>query len=115
MRFRLFNKLYAKLFGYFWLPCPICGRMFGGHEVNDDCIKYALVESKTKNDPIINLDRCPSPTKSIAGRLWGSFWLPCIVCLQWNECKLDKKKRSQYAYLVCPVCAKERKERVQDE
>ena len=29
---RLWHKLRAKLFGYFWLPCPICGEMFGGHE-----------------------------------------------------------------------------------
>lgn len=32
IRNRLLNKIYAKLFGYFWLPCPICGKMFGGHE-----------------------------------------------------------------------------------
>lgn len=25
-------KLYADLNGYFWLPCPICGEHFGGHE-----------------------------------------------------------------------------------
>ena len=31
--FRLLNKIYANLFGYFWLPCPSCGKMFGGHEV----------------------------------------------------------------------------------
>lgn len=30
--FRWFHYLYAKLHGYFWLPCPICGRNFGGHE-----------------------------------------------------------------------------------
>jgi len=30
---RLFNFIYAKLFGYFWLPCRVCGRNFGGHEV----------------------------------------------------------------------------------
>lgn len=29
---RLFNRLWAMLWGYFWLPCPLCGRMFGGHE-----------------------------------------------------------------------------------
>ena len=23
----------AWLGGYFWLPCPNCGRMFGGHEI----------------------------------------------------------------------------------
>ena len=24
--------LYASMFGYFWLPCPLCNEMFGGHE-----------------------------------------------------------------------------------
>lgn len=32
---RTLNKIYAWLFGYFWLPCPVCGRMFGGHEVSN--------------------------------------------------------------------------------
>lgn len=31
---RLAHKLYANLFGYFWLPCPVCGEHFGGHEVS---------------------------------------------------------------------------------
>lgn len=34
--FREANWVYAWLNawlnGYFWLPCPICGREFGGHE-----------------------------------------------------------------------------------
>jgi hypothetical protein len=29
---RWVNRIYAWLFGYFWLPCPICRRYFGGHE-----------------------------------------------------------------------------------
>jgi hypothetical protein len=29
---RFFHWLYAHLFNYFWLPCPICGKNFGGHE-----------------------------------------------------------------------------------
>lgn len=29
---RIFHRLYAKALGYFWLPCPICGKYFGGHE-----------------------------------------------------------------------------------
>lgn len=29
---RFAHKAYAKAMGYFWLPCPVCGRMFGGHE-----------------------------------------------------------------------------------
>ena len=35
---RLLNKIYANLSGYFWLPCPICGRMFGGHECSDSVL-----------------------------------------------------------------------------
>jgi hypothetical protein len=30
---KILNKLYAWVFGYFWLPCPKCGAMFGGHQV----------------------------------------------------------------------------------
>ena len=26
------RRFWAWLLGYFWLPCPICGRMFGGYE-----------------------------------------------------------------------------------
>jgi hypothetical protein len=29
---RWLHRFYAWAFGYFWLPCPACGRMFGGHE-----------------------------------------------------------------------------------
>jgi len=32
MKYRLYNRAYAFLRGYFWLPCPICGKKFGGHE-----------------------------------------------------------------------------------
>lgn len=31
---RFLNCWWAKFFGYFWLPCPICKKMFGGHEVS---------------------------------------------------------------------------------
>lgn len=30
---RTLNRIYAWLFGYFWLPCPVCGKYFGGHEI----------------------------------------------------------------------------------
>lgn len=29
---RFLHRLYAFFNGYFWLPCPLCGRHFGGHE-----------------------------------------------------------------------------------
>jgi hypothetical protein len=29
---RWVHRGYALLLGYFWLPCPLCGRFSGGHE-----------------------------------------------------------------------------------
>jgi hypothetical protein len=29
---RWIHCVYAFLVRYFWLPCPMCGRKFGGHE-----------------------------------------------------------------------------------
>jgi len=29
---RILARLYAVCFGYSWIPCPACGRKFGGHE-----------------------------------------------------------------------------------
>jgi hypothetical protein len=36
MRIEWFEKLKANMGGYFWLPCPMCGKMFGGHEKGTD-------------------------------------------------------------------------------
>jgi hypothetical protein len=30
---RFFHHAFARVFGYFWLPCKGCGQWFGGHEV----------------------------------------------------------------------------------
>src|SRR6266446_1757418 len=32
MRHRVLNWLYARWHAYYWVPCPICGQMYGGHE-----------------------------------------------------------------------------------
>ena len=47
MRFRLFNKIYADFKGYFWLPCPLCGKHFGGHEWLDGHDLWGLNGSGT--------------------------------------------------------------------
>jgi hypothetical protein len=31
-RSRDWHRDYAEANNYFWLPCPLCGEMFGGHE-----------------------------------------------------------------------------------
>ena len=32
---RALHHAYATMNGYFWLPCPVCGEPFGGHEWAD--------------------------------------------------------------------------------
>ena len=31
---RWWRWLHARIFGYFWMPCPHCGEEFGGHEMS---------------------------------------------------------------------------------
>jgi len=38
---RVLHKLYAYLHSYFWLPCPVCGKEFGGHEWNKGTLMTA--------------------------------------------------------------------------
>jgi len=42
-QFRTLNKWYAYLMGYFWIPCPMCGRMFGGHECSESSIDNKIL------------------------------------------------------------------------
>lgn len=51
---RRFHQLYARTFGYFWLPCPICGEHFGGHEIKDRKTAHVVVDGHSWNV-------CPKP------------------------------------------------------
>jgi hypothetical protein len=42
---RLLHRAYAYIRGYYWLPCPICGNMMGGHE--DCCTLYSSLTAGT--------------------------------------------------------------------
>jgi hypothetical protein len=57
---RLVHRTWAKVNGYFWLPCPICGRMFGGHEVAHKMTASLIDEDGTETivcpDPLCNYD-----------------------------------------------------------
>ena len=49
---RFLHHCYASLFGYFWLPCPLCDEYFGGHEWLDDnslWINYGEAEGVCPN------------------------------------------------------------------
>lgn len=45
MKNRLYNWFYALIHGYFWLPCPICGKNFGGHEWDSNNTLYTSFHS----------------------------------------------------------------------
>jgi hypothetical protein len=68
------HQLYALTRGYFWLPCPVCGEKFGGHEAN-----LALKTSLYRNQLV-----CPRPAcKDVAieerrRRLKDPQWGPRI-------------------------------------
>ena len=41
IRPRFVARFLAFLFGYFWLPCPLCGKPFAGFECSEDPAVYA--------------------------------------------------------------------------
>jgi hypothetical protein len=64
MNHRFLNKLYANLLGYFWLPCPICGNCWGGHEI----IFGGINNIPSNDDPHIHDMICPDCIRDGKGR-----------------------------------------------
>lgn len=52
-RWRAASRVYAALRGYFWLPGPVCGRFFGGHEMG----QFAVFSAGSDTGQIA----CPDP------------------------------------------------------
>lgn len=55
---RWLHHAYARAMGYFWLPCPRCGRMYGGHEADPNyftadnmCVCPACVRAGRYHSP----------------------------------------------------------------
>ena len=66
-RWRWAHRLYANAFGYFWAPCPLCGRDFGGHEWGDIDGKPASIP---RENPWTYRAICPWCTREGRGRRW---------------------------------------------
>lgn len=64
---RRLHELFAKLNGYFWLPCPLCGELFGGHEWRDIDGKPAEIPDPDHAGRGIGI--CPACTRAGRG-LW---------------------------------------------
>ena len=52
---RWLHKLYANFMGYFWLPCPLCGQMTGGHEWKTNDPNCSIMTSWSKGKGV-----CPN-------------------------------------------------------
>lgn len=62
---RWLNRLVARLTGFFWLPCPLCKRPFGGHEWRMYDGKLSSIPTGT---PHTYEGICPVCTKAGLGR-----------------------------------------------
>jgi len=66
------HHLRAFLTGHFWAPCPLCGRMFGGHEWRDISGNYSAIPKP--GDPGTGEGICPACTRAgHGGRLENLF------------------------------------------
>jgi hypothetical protein len=59
------HRLYAFLGGYFWLPCPLCGNCFGGHEWRDLDGNLSSIPDETT--PGLSHGICPACTRAGKG------------------------------------------------
>ena len=80
------ERRYAAKRSYFWMPCPLCDQLFGGHEherhrsVHKDSIPTALTAVHASGQVI-----CPECTDRGSGcRAWaeaeGAMWIPPHWC-----------------------------------
>jgi hypothetical protein len=73
---RWMHRAYARLGGYFWLPCPLCGQYSGGHEWRDRDGKSSTIQDpETAWNPnrSAGLGICPACTRAGKGDVaWRS-------------------------------------------
>ena len=63
---RLRAMLFAKRHGYFWLPCPLCGEHFGGHEWTTHSDKPSSIP--VPGQPGLGQGICPECTERGLGK-----------------------------------------------
>ena len=51
MRIEFIENMKDFFGGYFWLPCPMCGKMFSGHEKGGDLWLDSMNGKMTCADP----------------------------------------------------------------
>lgn len=64
---RPWHQWYAQAAGFFWLPCPLCGSYFGGHEWRDVDGRPSSIPDPDSDDPRMAVGICPACTKAGLG------------------------------------------------
>jgi len=70
-RFRRVHRWWAHRAPFFWLPCPLCGEEFGGHEWRDigglpSRVPDPMNQPASPSGPVMSVGICPACTR--AGR-----------------------------------------------
>jgi hypothetical protein len=80
-RHRKIEEKYARANGFFWLPCPLCGEPFGGHEVDWEAV-HTFIDSQ--DSPGYGALICP---RCVEERQGETFPLPLdgsdVVQVHW--------------------------------
>jgi hypothetical protein len=88
-RRRRAHQAYARAHGFFWLPCPLCGQMFGGHEWRHIDGKPAAIYTDP-GDPGHGTGICPSCTRTGGGR-WDGIRVENVTCFC-RECAVYRRE-----------------------
>ena len=65
------RKARANAGGYFWLPCPICGEMFGGFEWKSG---HSLMTSKSEGVGVCPKKKCKEEADRRNLEKFGVTW-----------------------------------------
>jgi hypothetical protein len=65
-RFRQIHQGYAAVFGFFWLPCPLCDKPYGGHEWRNVANRCCSVPDPL-GGPGRTIGICPACTRAGKG------------------------------------------------
>lgn len=88
---RVLHKWYADTFGYFWIPCPLCSELFGGHEWGGDNYEYdSIYECGGKWKGICR--KCASTNKERYEREWEQFNRECDEIGQRAFAQLEREQ-----------------------
>jgi len=65
---RWLARLWAKLMGYFWLPCPVCGDPFAGFEWGE----HSMMDGPHAGAGVCAKPACQQIAKESSERFWAS-------------------------------------------